>query len=749
VNANEEDEIRSQAREDRAQVKGMFLHAFNSYMDNAWPWDELMPLSCTGRRWDQRNRGTIDDILGGFSLTLIDSLDSLAVFGLHEEFIDAVERVIKNVHFDRDVTISVFESTIRVLGGLLSAHLLLANNVVTVPKTRTFTYEGELLELAEDLGNRLLPAFESPTGIPFHRINLQRGVESTETFQTCAAAAGTLLLEFGLLSRLTGDPIFERKARRAIVALWERRDPGTGLLGNTININNGRWLSNYASTGAGVDSFYEYLIKSFLILDDTASPYITKHDEFEGDLLQMFNEAMQSVDEHLSFGPWHIDVNMNHGRTRPRNFVVSALQAFWPGLQALIGDVDRARESHRAYFSIWAHFGGFPELFDIMTRQIPPHYGSNYFLRPELAESTMILYEKTQDPYYLKVGAKIMRDIEAKCRVACGYATLRDVSRNEGDIRNHEDRMDSYFLSETLKYLYMLFDMGARNSTKPTELAGDGKQVMFSTEGHIFFLPPSTLFSSTPMEKLVVSAKNASPARNHASDRVRARVSVEYVVSPFIHIPVVVPDFAKKRREPEEFVLTSADLGGAHPTFEKGGYVVISADPFDACGELSNVDSIRDTIEASRHMRMDGSTLHVAVLVERGSCSIAAQAANLGNLTGASTIFVVKDATDVHQGNTDFDFTCDESTDENSLGQLSHVSSFFVPRAFAQLVHSSSFSKTGFGSLAKHHTSHQLVVTLSNLTDGKSGQAYAWEQKGPVRKSILGMLIKKLSDKLS
>jgi hypothetical protein len=108
----------------RDEVKAMFYHSYNSYMDHAYPWDELKPLSCEGRRWDRRERGTLDDSLGGFSLTLVDTLDMLVVLDDYKEFKAATQRVLRDVSFDRNITVSVFETTIRVLGGLLSAHNL-------------------------------------------------------------------------------------------------------------------------------------------------------------------------------------------------------------------------------------------------------------------------------------------------------------------------------------------------------------------------------------------------------------------------------------------------------------------------------------------------------------------------------------------------------------------------------------------------------------------------------------------------
>lgn len=156
-----------EAKHLRDEVKEMFYHAFDGYMEHAFPCDELKPLSCEG-----------EDTLGGYALTLIDSLDTLALLGDRERFTASVEWIGKNLRFDINKTVSVFETTIRILGGLLSAHLIASdyNTGMRVP-----SYDGELLDLAEDLARRMLPAFDTPTGIPFGSVNLLHGVDENES----------------------------------------------------------------------------------------------------------------------------------------------------------------------------------------------------------------------------------------------------------------------------------------------------------------------------------------------------------------------------------------------------------------------------------------------------------------------------------------------------------------------------------------------------------------------------------------
>jgi mannosidase alpha-like ER degradation enhancer 1 len=219
-------------------------------------------------------------------MTMLDSLSTLAVLGETKEFIRAVDWVTNNVDFDQDVRVNLFEANIRLLGGLLSAHVLASDKNLGLHPN----YNGSLLRLATDLGNRFMPAFvnvrphedeyhddEDEDGnhhsshkhthhsstskpkvqLPYAWINLRSGVIPGETTEQCVAGIGTLLLEFGLLSFLTNDTRFYDVAERSLFALWGRRDPQTNLLGNSLSCTTGEWTNANAGVGAGVDSFYE------------------------------------------------------------------------------------------------------------------------------------------------------------------------------------------------------------------------------------------------------------------------------------------------------------------------------------------------------------------------------------------------------------------------------------------------------------------------------------------------------------
>ncbi|XP_066297953.1 ER degradation-enhancing alpha-mannosidase-like protein 3 [Branchiostoma lanceolatum] len=454
--------------EAKKQVLEMFDHAYSSYLTYAYPADELMPLSCKGRvRGVDPSRGDVDDILGGYSLTLIDTLDTLAVLGHLDKFEDAVKMIILQVSLDNDVVVSVFETNIRVLGGLLGGHVVAS--LLRDQGERMQWYRDELLTLAKECGYRLLPAFNTTTGMPYPRVNLRHGIvkgrsrTGTET-DTCTACAGTMILEFGALSRLTGDPIFEEKARKAMQFLWERRQRSSDLVGTVINIHTGDWVRRESGVGAGIDSYYEYLFKAYMLLGDAS-------------FLERFNTHYAAVMRYISQGPLLLDVHMHKPNVVSRNFMDSLL-AFWPGLQVLTGDIKPAIETHEMLYQVLQRHSFLPEAF---TTDFKVHW-PQHPLRPELVESTYFLYKATNDPYYLGVGRTIMDNIQRHARVPCGFAGLKDVRTG-----SHEDRMDSYFLAETFKYLYLLF-------TEEEDLWLDLDDYVFTTEAHLLPLRLATSF---------------------------------------------------------------------------------------------------------------------------------------------------------------------------------------------------------------------------------------------------------------
>jgi mannosidase alpha-like ER degradation enhancer 2 len=412
-----------------SRVREEFLHAWDGYKRYAWGRDDLLPLSHAGRNWHGET----------LYMTPVDALDSMILMGLQEEADATRELLARSLSFDRDVEVKNFEITIRMLGGLLSAYQLSGDR--------------RLLALAEDLGDRLLPVFGSPTGMPYMYVNLKtgkvRGAESNP------AEIGTLILEFGTLARLTGRGVFFDKAKRALVALYERRS-AIGLVGETIDVETGRWTSSASHVGGGIDSYYEYQLKCERLFGD-------------GDCGAMWKASIAAVDRYLADedphgGLWYGVSDMTTGRRTATTY--GALEAFLPAVFALGGDLDRARRLQESGFRMWTLHGIEPEALDYRTMTV---VSPGYPLRPEIVESAYYLHQLTGDERYVEMGRTFLQDLVRYCRTDAGYTVLRSVvTKEQGDF------MPSYFLAETLKYLYLLF--------APEKL--DFDSVVFNTEAH-------------------------------------------------------------------------------------------------------------------------------------------------------------------------------------------------------------------------------------------------------------------------
>ena len=195
-------------------VKLEFLHAWNAYKKYAWGHDQLKPLSKSFKDWYGES----------LLMTPVDAFDTIVLMGLNGEAAEAKQLILNTLSFDKDFFVQNFEITIRMLGGLLSAYQLDGDK--------------RFLMLAKDLGKRLLPVFNSPTGMPYVYVNLKTG--ETKGKINNPAEIGTLMLEFGTLSKLTGDKIYYDKAKKAVTELFSRRSK-IGLVGTTIDVETGEW----------------------------------------------------------------------------------------------------------------------------------------------------------------------------------------------------------------------------------------------------------------------------------------------------------------------------------------------------------------------------------------------------------------------------------------------------------------------------------------------------------------------------
>ncbi len=411
------------------KVKGEFLHAWNGYKKYAWGHDALKPLTKLPHDWY------------GVSLlmTPVDAFDTMVLMGLKKESEETKQLIFDSLSFNKNIDVQCFEVTIRLLGGLLSAYQLDGDK--------------RFLVLAEDLGKRLLPVFNSPTGMPYRYVHLQTG--AVQKPNNNPAEIGTLLIEFGTLSKLTGDSIYYQKAKNALVQLYNRRS-AIGLVGSWINVETGKWTNTSSHIGGGIDSYYEYLVKAWILFGDK-------------DCKTMAEESMKAINRYVAdsshSGNWYGQVDMNTGKRIGTTF--GSLEAFMPALLCLSNNIPQAEKIQHSCYAMWNLYNIEPEEIDYTTMKIT---SKEYVLRPEIIESAYYLYHYTGDIQYRQMGEKIFRDLVQYCRNDVGYTSLKDVITKE-----KSDGMESFFFAETMKYLYLVL---APTGTISLD------SVVFNTEAH-------------------------------------------------------------------------------------------------------------------------------------------------------------------------------------------------------------------------------------------------------------------------
>ena len=413
-----------------ARVREETRHAWRGYMKHAKGHDALKPLSKKPHDWYPQS----------LLMTPVDALDTLILMGLKDEAVEARELIATRLSFDHDMPVQNFEVVIRLLGGLLSGYQM--------------TGDERLLALADDLGTRLLPVFETPTGLPYTHVNLSTGEASGKVSNP--AETGTLLLEFGTLSKLTGKPVYYDKAKRALVATFERRSK-IGLVGSAINVETGEWTDRNSHVGGGIDSYYEYLLKCWKLFGDE-------------DCKRMWEQSVVPMNRHLAdeLGGgelWYGHADMDSGVRGASQY--GALDAFLPAVLALAGDIDRASRLQKSGLMMWRLHGIEPEALDYRKMEV---ISGGYQLRPEIIESAYYLHHFTGDLRWRAMGREFFDDFERNCRTDTAYAAIKDVRTME-----KRDSMESFVLAETFKYYWLLF-------SPPSVLDFDG--VVFNTEAH-------------------------------------------------------------------------------------------------------------------------------------------------------------------------------------------------------------------------------------------------------------------------
>lgn len=488
----------------KSETKHLFTYAWNKYLEFGFPYDEVKPISCKPYKRDLKDPlNTVqNDALGNFSITFFDALDTWILMGDVDKFHENI-KIIQQLYtdFEIDSTIQVFETNIRLLGSLLTSHLY------AIDPRRGFqvpNYNGFLLKLAYDLGKRLIVSFYHPEEdawfddpkkfltFNYPRINLKSGhkhLTSRLKQQQCTSGITSLTLEFTLLSKLTNDTIFENISKRAVLDLWSQRSK-LDLIPMSFDTSTRQFIDSTTGIGASIDSFYEYALKFAILFDDNTFLHIWK-DSYKALLTHSQNK----------FGIFtNVDVKTGTAVTE----WIDSLGAFFPGLQVLAGDVENAVKLHKVYFKLWNNYHAIPERWNFMPLRSEPHFAylqreyrdgdliqgldldsTNevlvknsvglewYPLRPEFIESTYHLYRATKDPFYLKIGEDFLQKLRSVYLAPCGFSGSLDILN-----AIKQDRQESFVLSETLKYLYLLFD---------TENEAQVGNTIFTTEAHPFW----------------------------------------------------------------------------------------------------------------------------------------------------------------------------------------------------------------------------------------------------------------------
>ncbi|KAF1845467.1 glycoside hydrolase family 47 protein [Cucurbitaria berberidis CBS 394.84] len=491
----------------QAAIKATFSRCWGAYKELAWKQDELLPIS-----------GSSKTTFGGWGATLVDSLDTLWIMNMKDEFNEAVAAVAEIDFVDGDGELNMFETTIRYLGGLLSAYDL------------TECKEKRLLQKAMELGDMIYASFDTPNRMPVTRwvAAMAVGGEVQEAAQQgVLAELASFSLEFTRLSQLTGDMRYYDATTRVIDVLArqqnETRIPGLWPVG--VNLQTPDLTKDTLfSLGTMADSAYEYLPKTYQILHGAASATQYK---------SMYETATEAMIQHLLFRPITPDnadilaptsARVQRDGSIVRDHSVQHLSCFTGGMFALGAKLFQ-NASHLEYARrvtescIWSYDnapnGIMPEIFTMLAcssaspsnnsvnctfnplvwpaQQFPGFetvIDARYMLRPEAIESVFYMYRITGESRYQDVAWKMFQQVERRTRTEFANAAIRDVTRKMDRSGNggtedgwqdleKVDSMESFWLAETLKYFYLVF-------SDPGWMSLD--EWVFNTEAHPFRL---------------------------------------------------------------------------------------------------------------------------------------------------------------------------------------------------------------------------------------------------------------------
>lgn len=419
------------------QVRTEFMHAWTGYKRVAWGHDEVMPV--TGAPHDFFIKGH------SFGLSIIEALDTLYVMELDDELHACVEWLRGNLNFDVDGDVQMFEAVIRMVAGLTTGYYA--------------TGEKFLLDGARDLAGRLLPCFtKSPSGAPYRYVNLRTG--AVRDPQSNLAEIGSNILEFGDLSRLTGDPTYLRASMKAYEAVIPKRS-ALNLLGTNFDVEKGEFTSkNDVAPDEPVDSFYEYLWGASHMLGNSQTR----------EWYRMLTDAILKYKVvHVNGNLWFQEVDYTTG-VPTANRQVTELSAFYAELVAKGGDRGVGEAFYDSWTAVAKKYALIPEVIDYSTLAA---VDGRYWLRPEYANSAFDLWFLAHDEKYRRTAYAHFLAMRDNCRVPGGYTVLTDVRTTP---MTKGDLFPAYSFSENFKYLYLIFADAPRF---------DGTNYQLNTEGKI------------------------------------------------------------------------------------------------------------------------------------------------------------------------------------------------------------------------------------------------------------------------
>ncbi|CUT98991.1 mannosyl oligosaccharide 12 alpha mannosidase [Echinococcus multilocularis] len=449
------------ASEKRKKIREMTKHAWSNYVKYAWGHNELRPLSKTFHD---------TDILGRVPLgaTIVDSIDTLYIMGLEEEYKQAADWIRGKLDFSNAPTeVSVFEVTIRFVGGLLSIY--------------SMTRDKAFLDRSVSILNNLLPAFDEKTGLPASLFNLRtknrRNYNWASNKCHILSEIGSLHMEFQFVSELTGDPKYSKIVHR----IRDYIDAASKVSGNQFRTHVSAQQEVFCNrrvtlSGEG-DSFFEYLLKEWIR---------TGHADTKA--RELYDRSLESF-EHLGMlrtskaGSFYV-TDSQHGS--PGN-TMGHLACFAGGMFALGAAKQDASDMwflrgkqltetcHKSYAQTETNLG--PESFRFTNTLDAVGVSINekhYFLRPETVESYFYMWRFTHDNVYREYAWDVVQALEKHCRSEGGFSGLKDVT---SVTPTQDDVQQSFFLAETLKYLYLIF---CDDSVLPLN------RWVFNTEGHPF-----------------------------------------------------------------------------------------------------------------------------------------------------------------------------------------------------------------------------------------------------------------------